>query len=206
VWRGRKLLLATVGSLVLGAAVVSLWARGQRAEEEISVTNHDLRSDRVQKHSMSLMSGLGGLRIGWAEAEEPLASGLFKARGSSLSWSREFKDSAWYPVGGPISSGYEKGTERQWHGFEVQSVDYSYPMLSAEHFVSVTVPDWTLLVPTAAVLTAWLLRLALLWRKRRRATAGRCPICNYSLAGNLSGTCPECGTPILGRQNIVSTV
>jgi len=33
-----------------------------------------------------------------------------------------------------------------------------------------------------------------LLNKRRRL--GLCPTCHYDLTGNLSGTCPECGTPI----------
>jgi len=31
---------------------------------------------------------------------------------------------------------------------------------------------------------------------RRRAQAGCCAFCNYNLTGNISGICPECGTPI----------
>ena len=31
-------------------------------------------------------------------------------------------------------------------------------------------------------------------RERRRRAAGECLGCGYSLAGNLSGVCPECGT------------
>jgi hypothetical protein len=37
------------------------------------------------------------------------------------------------------------------------------------------------------------------WRKRRRdaarTLAGRCMRCGYNLTGNVSGVCPECGTP-----------
>jgi len=32
-------------------------------------------------------------------------------------------------------------------------------------------------------------------KARRRAMAGRCTKCKYSLHGNISGICPECGTP-----------
>ena len=31
------------------------------------------------------------------------------------------------------------------------------------------------------------------WRKH-----GRCPACGYSLTGNVSGVCPECGTRVGG--------
>jgi hypothetical protein len=35
------------------------------------------------------------------------------------------------------------------------------------------------------------------WRRRRR---GRCVQCGYNLTGNISGRCPECGTPAAGRM------
>jgi len=205
VWRVRKFLLATTVSLLLGAAVITLWIRGRWVDELFNITTYDLGPDRVQQHSTYLMSGLGGLSISRSQTEESMASGLFKARGNSFSWSRAFREPAWYPVAGPIRSGEEKGTERQWHGFEVQSREYLDRLLAAQASgsVSVTVPDWTLLVPSAAILAVWLMRLARQWRKRRRALAGRCPVCNYSLTGNISGTCPECGTPIFGRVNVV---
>jgi hypothetical protein len=34
------------------------------------------------------------------------------------------------------------------------------------------------------------------WRARERSKRGRCRECLYDLAGNVSGICPECGTPI----------
>src|SRR5829696_2264249 len=36
------------------------------------------------------------------------------------------------------------------------------------------------------------------WLARREAliSQGRCPSCAYDLTGNVSGTCPECGTAI----------
>ncbi len=51
------------------------------------------------------------------------------------------------------------------------------------------VPCWLLLV-TAAAPTAWLW-----WRDRRRIPPGHCQTCGYNLTGNVSGVCPECGTP-----------
>lgn len=31
---------------------------------------------------------------------------------------------------------------------------------------------------------------------RKRAGSNTCPTCDYNLTGNVSGICPECGTPI----------
>jgi hypothetical protein len=43
---------------------------------------------------------------------------------------------------------------------------------------------------------------ALVWRRQRRerdAREGLCPACRYNLTGNVSGVCPECGTPIASK-------
>ena len=40
----------------------------------------------------------------------------------------------------------------------------------------------------------------MLWyRDRRRAPLGECKRCGYNLLGNVSGICPECGTPVQQR-------
>lgn len=36
---------------------------------------------------------------------------------------------------------------------------------------------------------------ALAWR-RKPSQAGFCAKCGYNLTANVSGTCPECGTPV----------
>lgn len=52
----------------------------------------------------------------------------------------------------------------------------------------VRLPLWCVLLPSV-VLTA------LLWWSDR-PTPGHCRKCGYNLTGNVSGVCPECGTPI----------
>jgi hypothetical protein len=60
-----------------------------------------------------------------------------------------------------------------------------------------------------AVLGGGLIGFLILWipvlvflerraRRRLRQERGCCPVCNYSLTGNISGICPECGQPIDG--------
>jgi hypothetical protein len=39
-------------------------------------------------------------------------------------------------------------------------------------------------------------------RHRRRARLGLCASCGYSLTGNTSGTCPECGTPVPAAKGV----
>lgn len=56
--------------------------------------------------------------------------------------------------------------------------------------VSISIPLWFLLV-VAAWLTVNAFR-----RGRRCMPPGFCHVCSYDLTGNVSGRCPECGTPI----------
>jgi hypothetical protein len=43
-------------------------------------------------------------------------------------------------------------------------------------------------------MTVWI--TAVRWRRERRHAAKVCVTCGYSLTGNVSGICPECGTPV----------
>ena len=50
--------------------------------------------------------------------------------------------------------------------------------------------------PASIPLAAFGLLAAILWRyDLRRFPAGHCFTCGYNLTGNVSGICPECGTP-----------
>jgi len=53
------------------------------------------------------------------------------------------------------------------------------------------VPCWLVLLVAAAPTAA-------LWRRdRRRIPPGHCETCAYNLTGNVSGRCPECGSPTM---------
>ena len=41
----------------------------------------------------------------------------------------------------------------------------------------------------------WYLLDRPVWLRRRRLRRGHCEHCGYDLTGNVSGVCPECGTP-----------
>jgi len=44
-----------------------------------------------------------------------------------------------------------------------------------------------------------LLISAVIYQIRKRPRKGYCAACDYDLTGNVSGRCPECGTPIAGQ-------
>ena len=56
---------------------------------------------------------------------------------------------------------------------------------------------YLIFILTAALPTAWLTSVLLVVRRdNRRRRTGLCLACGYSLTGNFSGVCPECGTPV----------
>jgi hypothetical protein len=62
---------------------------------------------------------------------------------------------------------------------------------------AVGVPFWVI-VPVLVVLPLRkFVKYVVRWRRRRR---GGCTACGYSLTGNTSGTCPECGSMIAGQE------
>jgi hypothetical protein len=59
---------------------------------------------------------------------------------------------------------------------------------------------WHIYIPLWLPLVALLPPTLWLWhRDRRRPRPGYCRRCDYDLTGNVSGVCPECGTPIPRR-------
>jgi hypothetical protein len=99
-------------------------------------------------------------------------------------------------AGAPWSIGHESvpgawGHRAVWcWGFEYSRLSFQKPLLTDR---LIWLPDW-LLVTTFAVLPIyWLVTTLIGWRRSRRK---RCRACGYSLQGNTSGVCPECGTPV----------
>jgi len=78
-------------------------------------------------------------------------------------------------------------------GWEVSrepfSLGFSLPRVTRlQYDRKVAIPVWN-------ILTAALIPTIVLLIRRRHAAAGHCGICGYDLIGNISGKCPECGTP-----------
>ena len=60
-----------------------------------------------------------------------------------------------------------------------------------------TIPVWFSLAIVACLTT-------FLWYRDRRPPRGHCQACGYSLTGNVSGVCPECGAAIKSPQETPS--
>jgi hypothetical protein len=95
------------------------------------------------------------------------------------------------------SYGFPKGVEGVFksdaRGWQVVRA-YGTFILGPRHdawgtYHSVFVPVWMPLAIAA-------FPTALLWWRGRRYAAGQCQNCGYDLTGNVSGVCPECGTPL----------
>lgn len=73
--------------------------------------------------------------------------------------------------------------------------DYGLTLPSLRHGYgrfSFWTPIWTMMTPFIA-LVGWSY-----WIERRQRRLSVCSACGYDLTGNVSGVCPECGTPIPG--------
>ena len=60
---------------------------------------------------------------------------------------------------------------------------------------------WVSIAFVAVFVALMVISLVRLYRRDRRATRfnrGDCLHCGYSLTGNVSGVCPECGSPVAG--------
>ena len=83
-------------------------------------------------------------------------------------------------------------------GFEYgRTSDPAFPGLRPTISESLIFPCWLPFALTALLPALWLWRYR---RDRRLRSDGmpHCAKCDYNLTGNVSGVCPECGTPIPG--------
>jgi hypothetical protein len=78
----------------------------------------------------------------------------------------------------------------QQHGLRWENA--SFVSIGPQQTYWVRVPCWSILMLAAVWPLGDVLRGPL--RRRRRRHRGECEQCGYSLRGNVSGVCPECGT------------
>jgi hypothetical protein len=172
--KSRLFTFAASVSLLLFAATMVLWARNIHSEEQVL----HRWSDGI------IYVGVCGGRVLAVESHgEPNAE---EDRG--IGWYRQDRAET-LPEDGwdDTSAAYHSYA---WHGF-----GYEWNAVGPSEFRHVTVPAWFaafmfLLLPVGRVWYAFKTRLAV----------ECCAKCFYTLTGNTSGTCPECGTAISLRE------
>ena len=165
--RGRLLNLVAAASLLLCAAVATLWVRGYWVSDEFGWAYHRADGSRV---ALGLTSGGGGL--GAAVVTVP-PLGL---RSSGRLWRTHAPE-----YGGTDWSSFGRGGL----GFYI-----------ATHFspaTGVRVVGGCVPAPLAFLATAALPALALRRSRRRSKAPGLCPRCGYDLRAT-PDRCPECGS------------
>jgi hypothetical protein len=65
-------------------------------------------------------------------------------------------------------------------------------------YSTITVPLWFILIAAALFSGPWMYQRVVLRRN------GLCCRCGHNLTGNISGVCPECGTPVAGKAGAES--
>lgn len=69
-----------------------------------------------------------------------------------------------------------------------------WPLIeSGSGFIIIGIPLWMPFLLCAMI-------SAVLWRRYYAIPAGLCRQCRYDLTGNVSGVCPECGTPVRNTE------
>ena len=69
---------------------------------------------------------------------------------------------------------------------DVPGLGYPPPRWACRTSIPLWIPLVVIAIPTGFL---W-------WRDRRRVPPDHCQKCGYDLTGNVSGVCPECGTPV----------
>jgi len=67
------------------------------------------------------------------------------------------------------------------------------PDVIRSRYVGIIIPYWCLLAVSLPLPVVWIFRHRRQTHRRKRSL---CLTCGYDLTGNVSGTCPECGTPV----------
>lgn len=77
-------------------------------------------------------------------------------------------------------------------------VVYARGAMGKSRYLSMIIPFWMLVVGCSSYPFTALVRASI---RRHRHRRGRVCKCGYNLTGNISGICPECGTPVPAISN-----
>jgi hypothetical protein len=201
--------VATALSVLLCAALVALWVRSYRVADELTLKRARYDYSPSESRELEEPSWVGRISVDRILSNRGIVGGYHKRSVDPLivdvkDWSED------YPAGRVLLWDRDEPLDRDSLQLE-DSGQILHPSTLLDRlgfFVGryqiegmaagmadfnvgeVQVPIW-FLAALAAILP--FLRAMNLWRSRRRRAPGVCQQCGYSLVGNVSGICPECG-------------
>jgi hypothetical protein len=194
--RKRLFTLGSVLSLLMCLATMGLWMRSHRYADyawtpakTTSSLGTSLRIVFLSRHGTVTMYWSGKQGVGtWGVDSRPIEA---EDRESLLPWSM-------YGNGAILRQGSWAGiTYLQWRGFLGVPWSNARPQSQPMTVECVVVPYvWVALLWIAAPVADIALALVRRLRVRDYKAQRRCLACGYSLRGNTSGVCPECGTAV----------
>lgn len=105
-----------------------------------------------------------------------------------------YATSRWYFCVGPSSIFLHRGWHTPGSGFREQAPDLAHPVIWIPLFLTDNALRGEIFITMGALLL-WRKWTSLLVRIRRKRPSSLCT-CGYDLTGNVSGICPECGSPV----------
>ena len=197
----RRLLFdfAAAVSLVLCLAMTTLWVRSYFVADVIRFRYSEPRDDWSYCRFGWLISGRGGVGLDYVcQSHSPdFRRELQRAMGTQALANLLSHGSGPSPTY-PDPSLYH-GREQQHLGFKwagsLEAEDFWWGFdrakLADREFIAVA-PLWCFFVVFLALPVLWG------WRRFKKNSHQRelCGHCGYNLTGNVSGVCPECGTPV----------
>ena len=172
--------LASGLSLLVFVASMVLWVRSFWQVDVADWSYHDASGDL---HERSLKSDRGRI---WCEASS--RSGEFP--GAMIDADPPTGLTSRPPDAGDSADALEWAAPHGSLGVRYGVSTFTTP--STTHTAGTVVFPLGYVAGLAAVLPAAHLASAV----RRKHHIGRCPACGYDMTGNVSGVCPECGTPV----------
>lgn len=168
-----KAVTFTIGRLlvpILLIAVIVLWIRSFYYTEEVHLRLHT--KSRVSLLYFASMPGSLGILFDCSQLSFPSSK-------LSVHYNRHRKNfGALYCV--------PENTSSPWNAL---GFAYNHESLGVTELIRFNAPHWFVAIVLAG-------GVFLVWRRRRPSPleSSPCPACGYSLIGNESGVCPECGT------------
>lgn len=120
-----------------------------------------------------------------------------RAGGDVLNFS--MKDPRWWVISrqGQVTLCRQDGRDwgKKFPGFDRAGFKYGGLRGPNGSLYNLAVPHWFVVALLGVTPVTW---AAAAWRRRRLRRPGVCRSCGYDLRGNVSGVCPECGSPRTG--------